>query len=83
MSLFFVVYSNAAGEAPELTMEFLQNGQVMARATPQLGKADAQGRIPYVATTPVSKLPPGAYEVRVTVKQGGTSAQEHALFTLS
>ena len=83
LSLYFVVYPLAgADEPPELKLEFIHEGQVIAAGTPALGKADAQGRIPYVATSPIEQLKPGDYEVRVTVKQGAGTAQEHAFFSI-
>lgn len=83
LSLYFVVYPVAgASDAPELKLEFVKEGQVIAAGSPALGKADAQGRIPYVATSPIDQLKPGDYEVRVTVKQGAGAAQEHAFFSI-
>ncbi len=83
LSLYFVVYPlQGASEAPELKLEFVREGQVIAAGSPALGKADGLGRIPYVATSPIDQLKPGEYEVRVTVKQGASAAQEHAFFTI-
>jgi len=83
LSLYFVVYPlRDAVEAPEMTLEFVRDGQVIASGSPKLGKADLKGRIPYVATSPIDQLKPGAYQVQVTVKQGASAAQEHAFFTI-
>lgn len=83
LSLYFVVYPlQGSSDTPELKMEFLREGQVVGAGSPELGKADAQGRIPYVATSPIDQLKAGEYEVRVTVRQGSGAAQEHAFFTI-
>jgi VWFA-related protein len=83
LSLFFVVYPRAAApEFPELSIEFLHDGELVGRAAPELSLPDAQGRIPYVATSPLDQFKAGQYEVHVTVKQGAATAQEHAFFTL-
>jgi hypothetical protein len=83
ISLFFVIYpARDSHEPPELIIEFLHEGNVMGRATPQLPPADAQGRIPYVATSPIEQLKAGEYEVRVTVKQGAAAVQGYALFSI-
>jgi VWFA-related protein len=83
LSLYFVVYPlQGATEAPELKLEFVRDGQIVAAGSPALPTPDAQGRIPYVATSPTQQFKPGDYEVRVTVKQGASAAQEHAFFTI-
>jgi len=83
ISLFFVIYpARDSHEPPELIIEFLHEGNVMGRATPQLPLADTQGRIPYVATSPIEQLKAGEYEVRVTVKQGAAAVQGYALFSI-
>jgi VWFA-related protein len=83
LSFYFVVYP-AAGlvEKPNLTLEFLLDGEVIARATPELTPPDAQGRIPYIATVPMEKFKAGRYEIRAVVRQGQQADEEHAFFTI-
>jgi VWFA-related protein len=83
LSFYFVVYpATGAAEKPGLTMDFLLDGEVIARATPELTPPDAQGRIPYIATAPMDKFKTGRYEIRVVVNQGSQAVEEHAFFTI-
>jgi VWFA-related protein len=88
VSFYFVVYptasapASASGEAPRLTLEFLLDGEVIARANPDLPKPDAEGRIPYIATVPMETFKGGRYELRAVVTQGTQAVEEHAFFTI-
>jgi hypothetical protein len=84
VSLFFVVFPEAGTEAsPELLLEFLQEGAVVARSTPSLPAADEKGRIPYIATVPSTSFAPGRIEVRAVVKQGSRSSEGRAFFAIA
>jgi hypothetical protein len=81
VSFYFVVYPQPGlAEKPQLTLQFLKDGQPVAQARPELPEADKLGRIPYVASS--SPLPPGQYEIRAVVAQGAGRAEEHAFFTV-
>jgi hypothetical protein len=83
LACFFVVYPQpGVADKPELFMDFLQDGKMVGRGTPELPAPNERGRIPYVATSPIDSFKPGMYELRVTVKQGAALAQEHMLFTV-
>jgi VWFA-related protein len=82
LSLYFVVYVPAGSPRPELAMEVAQDGQVVARGTPELPAPNAQGEIPYVATLPIDSLRAGRYEIQVTVRQNGATATERTLVNL-
>jgi VWFA-related protein len=83
LSFYFVVYPGAGlNEKPRLTLEFLQDGEVIARATPELGSADAQGRIPYITALPMEQFKGGMYEVRAVIRQGQSAVEEHAFFNV-
>lgn len=83
VSLYFVIYPQAgAAEAPQLTLDFLQDGKPIARSTPKLPEPDAKGQIPYIATSSIESLKPGLYEMRAIVRQGASAAQETALVTI-
>ncbi len=60
--IFFVAYAPARthAESPEITLEFVRDGQVVGRAEPALPPADAEGRIPYVVSIPARGSRPGA-----------------------
>src|SRR5206468_1184177 len=86
ISFYFVVYPATSAvplEQPKLMLEFLLDGEVIARATPQLPVPDTQGRIPYIATVPMTTFKGGRYELRAVVQQGGQAVEEHAFFTIN
>ncbi|HEY7180230.1 MAG TPA: hypothetical protein VIC84_02375, partial [Blastocatellia bacterium] len=83
LSFFFVVYTaSGVNEKPGLTLEFLLDGQVIARATPELTQPDAQGRIAYIASSPTETFKAGRYELRAVVTQGQQAVEEHAFFVV-
>jgi VWFA-related protein len=83
LPFYMVIYPDkGVSTPPELTMEFSRNGQVLGSGSPPLGKPDAEGRIPYVATAPVEQLEPGNYSIRFIVKQGAETADETVSFIL-
>jgi len=52
------------------TLELLQKGQSLAQIPLPLEKADAAGRLLQVSRLPSAAIPPGAYDLRVTVTAG-------------
>lgn len=82
ISLYLVAFAAAGGGAPELTLEFSREGEVVGRTTAALPAPDAFGRIPYVAGVPQS-LAPGRYELTAVVEQGGASARERTFFVVA
>jgi len=84
LSLFFVAYPDKSiADKPVAKVEFLLDGQVLAQNDLPLPAADAQGRIPYVISIPAESMPPGNYEVHVTVKQGPSSADDRTKVTVA
>jgi VWFA-related protein len=84
LALYLVVYPHAEeAEKPQLALQFLKDGELVAQALPELQAPDAQGRIPCVGSLPLSTFKPGRYEVRAVVRQGSTGAEEHAFFTVN
>src|SRR5258708_16247632 len=83
LSLYFTVYpQSGATVPPELSIDFLSDGKPVAHGEPKLPAADASGRIASIAETPIGTLKPGQYEINVTVKQAGKSAQERLLVNI-
>jgi len=83
VSFFFVVYpAPGLNEKPGLTLEFLLDGQVIARAAPELSQPDAQGHIAYIASAPMETFKAGRYELRAVVTQGRQAVEEHAFFVV-
>src|SRR5262245_23886621 len=84
VSFYFIVYpATGSSEKPQLTLEFLLDGEVIAKASPELSQPDAQGRIPYIATVPTETFKGGRYELRAVVQQGQQAVEEHAFFTIN
>jgi len=83
LPFYLVIYSDKSVAAPpRLVMEFSRNGKVLGNGLPPLGPPDQDGRIQYVAVTPLSRLEPGEFTIRFIVKQGTETAEESASFTL-
>ena len=83
LTMFFVVYPDPAiATKPEITLEYMKDGQVVGKGSIPLPAADAQGRIPYVMSSSAEAMPPGAYEIHATVVQGGSTAEERAFVTV-
>lgn len=83
LSFYLVIYTDPRNQAkPSLTMQFSRDGQPVGAGSPELGKADEQGRIQYIATAPVDSMQPGNYEVQFTARQGNQAAAQSVTFTL-
>jgi hypothetical protein len=83
MALFFVVYADPAVKEPVMAMvRYLRDGAVAGEAKLELPLPDAQGRIPYVLSSPIEQMPAGNYEVRITAQQGTAAASEATNVTI-
>ena len=83
VSYYFVVYPDkSSSEKPTLLMEYYLDGQLVGKGAPELPAPQENGWIPYIATTPSSAFPPGDFTMKVTVAQGGLSAQREAFFKI-
>ena len=83
LSVYLVVYPDKnIAAAPELTLQFMSDGQLVGQAQPPLPAPDAAGRIAYVASSPTASMKPGIYQLRARVKQGDSIAQEDSTFTI-
>ncbi len=84
VGLFFVAYVPAGeAEAPQVTLEFLRDAQVVARAEPELPPPDAEGRIPYVVSLPAGRFAPGRYQVVAELRSGPHRAWERTSFRVN
>jgi len=84
LGLYMAIYPLAGvEEKPELQLEFVRDGELVARSTPQLPAPDSQGRVLYLGTVPGEGFEPGRYQIRAVVRQGSTTAVEHAFFTVN
>lgn len=83
LSFYMVIYPDkATADKPVLQMQISKDGQVLGGGAPPLGNPDAQGRIQYVATVPVSQLTAGDYQIRFLVKQGSHASDETVAFAV-
>ncbi len=83
VSIYFLVYPDkSVKDAPAATIEFYAGDQRLGQLEPELPAPDERGRIPYIASVQASALPPGAYEARVTARQGATSDIAKMSFTV-
>lgn len=79
---FVRAYVPPGAEAPTATLEIRRGGALRAHATPKLSAPDADGRIGYLGRVPVDKLPPGAYELELTLRTGDHTATSRASFEI-
>jgi VWFA-related protein len=83
LGFYFTVYPAAGGPAVESTLQLLLNDAPVARLPVPLATADASGRVQQVGRLPLEQVPPGTYELRVTVKQGQTQLTRSALVRIT
>ncbi|MGA2183028.1 MAG: VWA domain-containing protein [Bryobacteraceae bacterium] len=79
--VYFVVYPDKAkAEKPQIEVQFLVDGVVVARQTSDLPPADASGAIPMVVGA-VRKS--GQCELKIAALQGGESAEQSVKYTVA
>ena len=85
LSYYLVVYpAPSVADQPQLTMEFFnKDGASVGQASPELPAPVKSGPIPYVASLPLANFGPGTYELRATVKQGASMAEEKTSFSIN
>ena len=83
LAFFFTAYpAQGAASPPQLTLEVQQGGKAVGRLSADLPAPDAGGRIQYASALPLDNFQPGAYELKVTVKDARQSVTRSASFTL-
>jgi len=82
LPFYFVAYAAAGGAPVSATLQLSSNGQKLAEAPLELAPATPAGRIAQVSRIPLDALPPGTYELRVSVKQGASAATRATIFRL-
>jgi len=80
LSFYAVILPN--GTTPTATLTLAKNGQTLATLPITLAPADAGGRIQQVGQIPLASLPPGTYEVTLTVSGGATAVTRSATVLL-
>jgi VWFA-related protein len=83
MGFYFNVYTaKGSTEAPNLTLEVLQNNKSIAKVPLKLGAPDAKGRIQYASALPLDSLSPGIYELKISVSDAKSAVSRSAAFTV-
>ena len=83
MGFYFNVYTaKGSKEAPNLTLEVLQNNKSVARVPLKLEAPDAKGRIQYASALPLDSLNPGNYELKISVSDTKSMVSRSASFAL-
>jgi hypothetical protein len=81
--VFVAVYPGRHTDPVELTVAFERDGREIARATPELGPADSEGRIAWIGSVPAAQFGAGSYRIVVTARQGEALAEEETQFDLA
>jgi VWFA-related protein len=82
LPFYFVAYPASGGTPVQATLQLASNGQKLAEAPLELAAASPDGRVVQVSRIPIEALPPGTYELRVSVRQGSVSATRGVTFRL-
>jgi hypothetical protein len=78
--VYFVVYPDKSNaEKPKIQVEFLVEGQLLAKQTAELPPPDANGAIPMVVSAATR---PGSCELRITAMQGSQSASQSVKYAI-
>jgi len=82
VSLFFILHPDPDSSAPmKLEMQLVHDG-VAAPRKPLLGADGLQSPVPYLASIKSRSLPPGEYQVRAFLTQGGKTSEQSDTFIL-
>lgn len=82
LDCFLTIYPTGGPEPLELSLALRQDGRTVARALPALPPAQADGRVPLLSSIGIDSLPPGAYELVATARQGSAAAQASTTFEI-
>jgi hypothetical protein len=81
LPFYFSVYPDrTVKDSVKLTMAFYKEGQYLGAAETPLPEVQQDGRIPYIASLPADKFTPGAYQIRIGVKQGSSNVEKEVAF---
>ena len=75
-------WPTTGGAAPAISVEFFKDGKKTGEGKADLLPADEKGRMVFLGEYPTAGFPPGGYEAVVRVKQGSSTAEDKALFTI-
>jgi hypothetical protein len=79
--VYFVVYPDKSkAEKPQIGVQFLLDGRVIAQQTADLPDPDATGAIPM---TIGAVARPGNYELKITALQGSDSVEQSLKYSIA
>lgn len=82
LPFYFTVYPDPSAKDPvkSFTMSFYRDGKYLGSSQAPLQAAEPDGRIPYIANLPGDVFTPGAYEIKISVVQGNSTAEQNVDF---
>jgi hypothetical protein len=80
--LFAVVWPGQEGGTPQLSLEFVKEGKKMGEGKADLLPPDEKGRLVFLGEYPLASFEPGPYEAIMKVKQGASTTEDKAVFTI-
>jgi VWFA-related protein len=81
LTFFFTAWpAKGSAEPLKLTVEVLQDNRSLGQTSSQMPAPDQQGRIKYASSLPLDSFQPGAYELKITVRDSKTSASRSTQF---
>ncbi|MFN7930577.1 MAG: hypothetical protein U0Y68_22175 [Blastocatellia bacterium] len=79
---FYLVAYTKAKDKTTLTLEFLQDGAVVAQTVLDLPAPDEQGRIAHLFSLAAESFSSGEYQARAIVRQGSAEVSDSTTFSL-
>jgi VWFA-related protein len=85
LTFFISIYQGkaAAQNVPKITIELSQNGRSLGAFPGETPPADATGRRQFIGALPLETLPPGSYQMKITVSDGKSTASTAGTFSLA
>lgn len=82
LPFYFTVYPDPSAKDPvkSFTMSFYRDGKYLGSSQAPLQAAEPDGRIPYIANLPGDVFTPGAYQIKISVAQGNSTAEQNVGF---
>ena len=84
IGFFFTLYPGTKStDAPQATLELMQNGKLLAKLPVELPPPDGSGRIQQLGRLPLETLAPGTYELRAVARQGSETVVRSTMIHLT
>jgi hypothetical protein len=84
VGFFFTLYPGTASpDTPQVALELMQNGKLLAKVPVELSPADGSGRIQELGRLPLGALAPGTYELRAVARRGSETVVRSTMIHLT